>query len=310
MIITLTPNPSLDRTIYLPNLELGEVNRAVSVRVDPGGKGVNIARALRNNGYPTRAIVPLGGRTGEFMRRLLRETGVDFVESPFQDETRTNTAIIDQQGRTTKVNEPGPVPSQGELEALIEVTLTQSANAKWLALCGTLPMSTPASFFAQIISNTSAPVAVDTSGMALAVAVKAKPDLIKPNNEELAELIGRELKTLNDVINAAHSIVQQGVSIVVASLGSLGAVMVTEADWYFASATVAKPQSTVGAGDSLLAGTLQALSQGASYAEALKQGVAWGAAAVSLPGSKVPTPEDIAAIAVATEVPELETPLD
>lgn len=309
MIVTLTPNPSLDRTIYLPNLELGEVNRAVSVRVDPGGKGVNIARALRNNGYPTRAIVPLGGRTGEFMRRLLRETDVDFVEATFQDETRTNTAIIDQQGRTTKVNEPGPVPSKKELETLIEITLAQSANAKWLALCGTLPMSAPASFFERLIHNTSALVAVDTSGLALAAAVKAKPDLIKPNGEELAELIGAKLITLGDVITAALNIVHQGVGIVVVSLGALGAVMVTEDEWHFASAAVAKPQSTVGAGDSLLAGTLQALSQGAKHVEALKQGVAWGAAAVSLPGSKVPAPQDIAAIEVKIDFPSLDTPL-
>lgn len=308
MILTLTPNPSLDRTLVLDELALGEVNRALSHRIDPGGKGVNVARALAANGASARAVLPLGGSTGELMRTLLERAGIDTVVAPIADETRTNTAIIDRGGRTTKVNEPGPALDESDLEALTEATLSQCGSADWLAICGSLPNGVPASWIGELIERAPCPVAVDTSGEPLLTAVAARPSLIKPNHHELAELIGRPVTTVGAALDASQQLVERGIPQVITSLGSLGAIIVTEEGWWSARAE-AKARSTVGAGDSLLAGALHALSATAPPAGVIARGVAWGTAAVALPGSQVPSAADVAALTVDTEPIPLDSTL-
>ncbi|MFZ2261642.1 MAG: 1-phosphofructokinase [Luteococcus japonicus] len=307
MIVTVTPNPSIDRTITVDQLQMGEINRAVSSRVDPGGKGVNVSRALCANGADTLAVVPLGGPDGRLLGTLLEAAGVAHREVPLTGITRTNVAVVDTAGVTTKVNEPGPALSTAELTSLHSAMLTATGTGDWLALCGSLPPGTPDSWFADVIGAHPGHVAVDASGEGFRLAVAAGPDLIKPNREELEELVGRDLPTLGDVLEAASSLVAAGVRIVVVSLGSDGALAVTSDGHWFASATVTTPLSTVGAGDCLLAGLLQALQAGATPQAALAEAVAWGAAAVSLPGSKVPCPKDIASITVTTGIPALTT---
>lgn len=300
MILALTPNPSIDRTVLVENLLLGEVNRAVSRRIDPGGKGVNVVRALIRNGRSARAVLPLGGPDGELLMRLLRDTRVPFDAIRITGNTRTNTAIVDAAGGTTKVNEPGPELSPAEVTRLGKAV---SGTDDLVALCGSLPPGMDDSFYAEIIARHPGRVAVDTSGAPLAAAVAARPWLIKPNREELAELTGRELRTLQDVVTAARDLVAGGVSVVVASLGADGALWVDPNLIHHARAAVAEPRSTVGAGDCLLAGLLSALTCGNDPVTALHRGVAWGTAAVALPGSAVPGPEDIAAVTV-TNTPE------
>lgn len=309
MIVTVTPNPSIDRTITVDQLQVGEINRALASRVDPGGKGVNVSRALSSNGSPTLAVVPLGGPDGRMLATLLEAAGVAHLEVPVAGTTRTNVAVVDPSGVTTKVNEPGPSLSADELSALRAVMLASTDTDDWLALCGSLPPGAPDSWFADIVAARPGRVAVDASGNGFRMAVAAGPDLIKPNREELEELVGRNLPTLQDVLDAASAVVAGGVGLVVVSLGSDGALAVTSEGHWFASAHVAAPLSTVGAGDCLLAGLLQALQNGGSTQSALAEAVAWGAAAVSLPGSKVPCPQDIAAISVTTDLPAMSTHL-
>ena len=307
MITTLTPNPSIDRTMLVENLLLGEVNRAASSRTDPGGKGVNVARALIRNGHPARAILPLGGPDGELLAWLLQNTGVPFDAIPIAGTTRANMAIVDPTGATTKVNEPGPELSPNEMNRLANVVGRASGL---VVLCGSLPPGTHDSFLAEIIAGYPGRVAVDTSGAPLAAAVMAKPWLIKPNREELAELTGRELPTLRAVVDAARELLANGVEVVVVSLGADGALWVDPDVIHHARATVTEPRSTVGAGDCLLAGILSALTTGSDPATALSRGVAWGTAAVGLPGSAVPGPTDVTAVAVtSTHEPDLETVL-
>ena len=307
MITTLTPNPSIDRTMLVENLLLGEVNRAVSSRIDPGGKGVNVARALTRNGHPARAVLPLGGPDGELLASLLQNTGVPFDAVPIAGTIRTNMTIVDLTGATTKVNEPGPELSRNEVSRLANAVGRASGL---VVLCGSLPPGTHDSFLAEIIAGYPGRVAVDTSGAPLAAAVTAKPWLIKPNREELAELTGRELPTLQAVVDAARELLANGVGVVVVSLGADGALWVDPDVIHHARATVTEPRSTVGPGDCLLAGILSALTTGSDPATALSRGVAWGAAAVGLPGSAVPGPTDVTAVAVtSTHEPDLETVL-
>lgn len=309
MIVTVTPNPSIDRTITVEQLHVGEINRALDSRVDPGGKGVNVSRALSANGSDTLAIVPLGGPDGRLLAALLDAAGVAHREVALAGTTRTNVAVVDPTGVTTKVNEPGPSLSAAELGALRSAMLDSTRSDDWLALCGSLPPGAPDSWFADVITAHPGHVAVDASGEGFRLAVAAGPDLIKPNREELEELVGRALPTLADVLEAASSVVASGVRMVVVSLGSDGALAVTAQGHWFASATVTTPLSTVGAGDCLLAGLLQALQSGATTQEALSQAVTWGAAAVSLPGSQVPGPANLAPISVSTHLPPMSTQL-
>ncbi|WP_130874404.1 1-phosphofructokinase [[Pseudopropionibacterium] massiliense] len=307
MIVTLTPNPSIDRTVLVENLLPGEVNRAASSRIDPGGKGVNVAHALIRNGHPARAVLPLGGPDGELLARLLQNAGVPFDAVPIAGTTRTNIAIVDPTGVTTKVNEPGPALSPDEVERLGE---TAGGATGPVVLCGSLPPGTDDSFLARMIARHPGRVVVDTSGAPLAAAVAARPWLIKPNREELSELTSRELPTLSAVVDAARELVAGGIGVVVVSLGSDGALWVDPDVVHHAKATVTEPRSTVGAGDCLLAGVLSSLTTGGDPATALSRGVAWGAAAVALPGSAMPGPEEIAAVAVtSTPEPDLNTVL-
>ena len=309
MIVTVTPNPSIDRTVTVERLHIGEINRALSSRVDPGGKGVNVSRALCANGADTLAILPLGGPDGRLLAALLDQAGVRHREVALAGTTRTNVAIVDPRGITTKVNEPGPTMSTDELDALRTSILSSTRETDWLALCGSLPPGAPPTWFADIITAHPGRIAVDASGVGFTQAVAAGPDLIKPNLEELEELVGRELTTFGDVLEAANSVVQVGVTMVVVSLGSDGALAVTAEGNWFATAAVTAPLSTVGAGDCLLAGLLHALQSGADPQKAIASAVAWGSAAVSLPGSKVPNPSDIDSITVSTDPPPLNTQL-
>lgn len=296
MIVTLTPNPSIDRTIAVDRLDVGEVNRAHSVLVDPGGKGVNVSRALAAHGVATTAILPLGGPDGDLLSSLLDAVGLPHVAVGISGNTRTNVAIVDPRGGTTKVNEPGPELTDVEVAALRAAV---PRDAGWVVLCGSLPQGTDVSLFTDLVAEHPGRVVVDTSGAPLAAAVAATPYLVKPNREELEELLGRRLVRLGDVRGACRELVAGGISVVVASLGADGALLTTaDGDW-LAKAPVANPLSTVGAGDCLLAGVLSGLAEDLPPSDALARGVAWGSAAVSLPGSRVPGPDDVARIQVA-----------
>ncbi len=303
MIITLTPNPSIDRTVAVPALEPGEVNRATSSRLDPGGKGVNISRALTANAAETVAVMPSGGAEGHLMEELLEAAGVRRHLVPVRGGTlRMNVAVVEPDGTTTKVNEPGPTLDAAECEALLGAVESYAEPGAWVVGCGSLPPGAPPTLLADLVRRGHArglPVAIDSSGGPMTHALAALPDLIKPNHEELEEIVGRALPTLGDVVDAARGLVSSGIGRVVVSLGGDGAVLVDRDTVAHAVASIDRPVSTVGAGDCLLAGLLQVLAAGGSGTEALLNGVRWGAAAVTLPGSQVPGPSDLATVHVA-----------
>ncbi|MBE4717838.1 1-phosphofructokinase family hexose kinase [Pseudarthrobacter sp. AB1] len=323
MIVTFTANPSLDRTVALPGpLERGEVQRAVSVSQESGGKGVNVSRALVASGLETIAVLP-GAESDPVLAGLLHD-GVPFAALPIDEPLRTNVALTEPGGVTTKINEPGPIMDADQQEALICLLLERARGASWVVLAGSLPPGFPADFYATVTrrlrtaADGGAPlIAVDSSGGPLVAAVSGispdgtaqhgtsqdgvsgKPDLLKPNAEELAELAaaaGFATASTADELEAdpeaaaaaAAAVVRSGVGAVLATLGSKGAVLVTADGAWLATHPPVAAVSTVGAGDSSLAGYLLAHGQGAAPADCLRQAVAHGAAAASLPGSTVP----------------------
>ncbi|MEU7673650.1 1-phosphofructokinase [Micromonospora taraxaci] len=293
MIVTVTLNPSLDRAVEVDSLNRGEVIRAAAAHLDPGGKGVNVSRALLANGVPSVAVLPSGGDEGNQLIRLLKAEGVEVLAVPISGRTRSNITLAEPDGTVTKINEPGPAMCRAEFDEVIDRVLVQADGADWVVLCGSVPPGLPADAYAQLCRKLRAAgvrVAVDTSGPALREAALAGATVLKPNRDELADVVGTPLKDLGDVVDAAQRLREWGAGTVVASLGADGAVLVDAEGVRTGTCPVARPRSTVGAGDALLAGFLAA---GAQSAAALAEGLAWGAAAVSLPGSRMPGPADL-----------------
>lgn len=293
MFVTVTPNPSLDRTVELSRLVRGEVHRATAVRVDPGGKGVNVARALAAAGHRAVALLPSGAAPGERLSALLGPTDVTTVTVPIGEATRVNTTLVEPDGVTTKINEQGPRLTPAEVEALLHRAQALGAGATWLVGCGSLPRGVGDDAYAELAHRCRRPglkIAIDTSDAPLHHAVAARPDLVKPNHAELAELVGRPLGSLGDVLPAARELRARGVGAVLVSLGAGGALLVDRSGEYHARTPPIAVRSTVGAGDSTLAGFLAAGGEGP---DALRQAVAYGAAACRLPGSGTPGPADI-----------------
>ncbi|MER7755066.1 1-phosphofructokinase [Kitasatospora sp. NPDC097643] len=317
MIVTITPNPSLDRTYELGTLTLGEVNRAGHDRLDPGGKGVNVSRALTAAGHRTTAVLPLGGLSGGLLSDLLRHQGIDVAAVAIAGDTRINVSIAENGGSLTKINAVGPELSAAESAALLaRVRDTQQAGrgngntVGWLACCGSLPRGLAPEWYAELVAQVhsgGARIALDTSGPALLAALSARPDVVKPNREELAEAVGRPVATVGDAVDAAGELRKRGAQQVLASLGADGMLLIAEEGSWYGSAPVAVVRSDVGAGDASLAGFLGA---GGTGPEALAAALAHGAAAVQLPGSVMPTPADLdpAAVVVTADIP-YERPL-
>ena len=321
MIVTLTANPSADRAVQLTGaLVPGEVQRAESSREDAGGKGVNVARVVSAAGAPARAVVPVNDH--DPYRLLLDDAEVDVAIVPVAGRVRANLTITDPTGETTKLNLPGAELSSAEAAALTAGVVAAAENATWLVLAGSLPPGVPATFYADLIAavrdrwGAAAPrIAVDASGAALtAVVASAHPDLIKPNHEELAELVGEDAADDLDVIAAAArraaELVPGRVASALVTLGADGALLFDADGTWRGRAPKIQVASTVGAGDSSLAGYLLADLEGATAPDRLARSIAYGAAAATLPGTQAPTPADLPAgpIAVTVFSPPTATP--
>jgi 1-phosphofructokinase len=293
MIVTLTANPSVDRTAELDALVRGAVLRPLAVRLDAGGKGVNVTRALARHGVDSVAVLPVGGPEGRQLLELLRREGLDLRVIPVAGSIRANVTLAEADGTTTKINEPGPVLSADEVDRLERTLLGAAAGAEWVVLAGSVPPGAPTDLYARLtrrLHEAGARVAIDADGPLFDAALAAGPDLIKPNRRELEEAAGVPVGGPRDVPAAVARLRALGATAVLASLGAGGAVLADASGIHHATAPAVTPRSTVGAGDALLAGFLAA---GASGPDALATGVAFGTAAVALAGSQMPAPEDV-----------------
>ncbi len=292
LIVTLTANPSLDRTAEVPALIAGEVLRMTHAQLDAGGKGVNVARALHAAGVGVRAVLPIGGLNGEEILRLLAADGITVDPVRIPAAVRSNITLVEPGGRTTKINEPGP-NLEGDGGLLAAAVMRAAVHADWVVLAGSLPPGLTPSFYADLVDalhDAGVKVAVDADGPILAEVLHAGPDLVKPNAEELEAASGLPVSDAYSALAAIEALQARGARAVLASLGEHGAVLVDHTGAHHAIAPAAHPRSTVGAGDATLAGFLAA---GASGTRALARAVAYGTAAVQLAGTQMPIPADV-----------------
>jgi len=288
VIFTVTPNPSVDWTFDVGSLTRGQLHRASESHAEASGKGVNVSRALASNGIATTAVLPLGGPVAAELAALLTAEGVDFVAVPISGAVRVNVSLTEPDGLATKVNSPGPVLSRAEIGELVARTLQAAQPGDWVVGSGSLPPEADRDLYARIgagAHDRGALFALDSSGPALAAGLSARPDVIKPNIEELAEVTGAVIETFGDAADAAHQLIAGGAACVLVSAGPDGALLVTDELICHAEATVTTARSTVGAGDALLAGFIAGRADGA---EALAEATAWATAALGVRGSHVP----------------------
>lgn len=304
MILTVTLNAALDITYKVPALTPHASHRVTEVIERPGGKGLNVARVLAALGHDVTVTGFAGGDTGRVLHdRLKREPRLTDALVPVEGATRRTLAVVDAaSGDTTQLNEPGPAVSPAEWSAFqesYEELLREGTTA--VALCGSLPPGVPVGAYATLVRAARAakvPVLLDTSGEALRRGVAARPDIVKPNADELAELTGS-----HEPAQATRDARRRGAHAVVASLGARGLRAVTpEGTWQAAPPTRVRGNPT-GAGDSAVAGLLSALVEGRPWPERLARAVALSAATVAAPVAgefAVTTYEDLLARVAVT----------
>jgi len=293
MIYTITLNPAVDRELVVPAIEFDSVLRAIDWNVDYGGKGFNVSRLLVSLGTPSIAVGFAGGRSGELLRDGLHSLGIqtDFVW--VEGETRTNVSIVSQsENRYVKANEPGPKISTENQQKLLDKVRELAQLGDWWVLAGSLPPGVSDTIYAQIIQILNAKGAkaiLDASGPALLHGCKAGPYLVKPNSFEAHQLTGLPVDNLEQVIEAANAILKMGPAHIVVSMGKDGALLIEDGKAKIAKSPKIEERNPIGAGDSMVGGLVWGLQQDLPLNEALRWGIACGAATASLTGTAVGT---------------------
>lgn len=310
MIYTITLNPSLDRTLRYPRLRIGELNRASYARIDLSGKGVNVSLALRQFGLESVAMGLAGGVSGRVLIEGLQAQGLACDFAPVSGEIRSNITVIDEStGVTTKLNEPGPMVTESDLAALEQRLLSRLQTGDWCVFSGSLPPGAPLDTYARLIRGVHARGAratLDTSDEAMRLGCQAKPDIVKPNAEEAAALVGSPLARRADWPRVIKAILALGPQRVLLSLGSQGAVWADGRSIWWGQPPSIEEVSAVGAGDALLTAALWALMRESPPEEIIRWAVASGTAAALQDGSAAATLADIERLAARVRVECLE----
>lgn len=282
MILCLNPNAAIDKTIVVSSFEINKIHRPESVVALAGGKGCNVARALKTLGEEPIVSGWVGGFAGQFIEKELREEGIrtDFVRTDF--ESRTCTSVLDREKQTmTEIYETGesvPLEKIEELRTHIQATIK---NYEAVTLSGSLPPGVPPDFYADVIEiakSAGIPTFLDSSGDALHRGVEAGPFLVKPNETEAKSLLGVKSGDSLDFVKTAVRITKRYKTNVVLSMGSYGAIVAKGHDIFLVSSPSVEAKSAVGSGDCMLAGLAYGVSHGFSFEESIVWGVAAGAA--------------------------------
>jgi len=295
MIYTITLNPALDRTLWIQKVRDDVSNRILEEKSFAGGKSVDVSKVLKNLGVDNIALGFVGGFAGRELEGRLLNEGIetDFVR--VSGETRTNIIIHETgTGKQLAFNASGPEIKPDELMQFIE-QLERLPCGEVVAIGGSIPLGVSPEIYRKIINlvkKCQAKVVLDVDGEALRQGIKALPNVIKPNIHELSELAGRELNGLDDIVSAARSINQQGVEIVLVSMGAKGILLVSDGQQYLAVPPNVNVESTVGAGDSSVAGFIFGLVQGKDLKQCLIYAVAAGTATTLRQGTALCQKDD------------------
>lgn len=287
MIVTLTVNPAIDRTISVDRLAFEDRAYVNSSRESAGGRGINASRVIQSFGGQTLAVLISGGDTGKRLEEYLAGCGYPIAVVPVKNDIRTNLTITDKQGLTVNLNEAGPTVTKTELARVERVVRESLRKAQWLMVCGSLPPGAPASFYARLIvmaREKKVKTLLDADGDALREGLDARPTVVAPNQQEAERLLGRTLLTRTHFLEAAVQIRAMGAESVVLSVGSRGAIGAFADGLLEALPPRIDALCPIGAGDALRAAYTWSASRNASQAEALRWGVAAGTASARLPG--------------------------
>jgi 6-phosphofructokinase 2 len=296
-IVTLTINPTVDTSSSTDKVAPDRKLRCTRPQHEPGGGGINVARAIAQLGGEALAVYPAGGTNGQMLRQLLDNEKIAQEVVAIEDETRENVTVAeedsDQQFRFVM---PGPNISEDERRELVKTLTRYCKEADYFVLSGSLPGEVPKDFYADLaarVKECNSKVIVDTSGEPLRQSLGEGIYLFKPNLRELGDMVDGQPEGDEQIVKAVRGLINEGaVEVGLVSLGAGGAILVSsERSVHYRSPTV-KIESKVGAGDSMVAGLVLALSRGEDVAEAARFGVAAGAAAVMTPGSELCRRED------------------
>lgn len=299
MIITVTPNPAVDQTMFTDRLVLGTVNRARETQLDPAGKGVNASRVAHRLGWPTIAFGFLAGETGRIVESALDAEGVQYHFIHVAGRTRVNMTVIGDVGEATSVLGPGPVVASEQLDALGDLLDFWLQGGTMLVLAGSLPPGAPDDWYAALLRRARArgvTTLLDAHGAALRQGLEAQPSIIKPNRAEAEDVLGRELNGTEAVLHGARELAGHTGGTVIISTGGQGAVCVHgDRAWLIVPPRV-ELKSTVGSGDSFVAGLTVALARGDDLVEGLRLGAAAGAATAGSTGTSLGTAAEVAVL--------------
>lgn len=291
MIVTLTLNPCIDKSTTVKEMVPEKKLQCTFPKWEPGGGGLNVSRALKRLGTESTCVFPSGGNSGITLNQLLQHEGIVFQSIHTTNETRENFIVVElQTNNQFRFGMPGAQLSQEELEQCIQAIL-QIENMEYLIVSGSLPDGVPLTIFdslSAIAREKRAKLIIDTSGAALKQAVQSGVYLIKPNLGELASLVNTNHLANNEAAEAARRLIHLGkCQIIIVSMGKEGAILISKDHSVMIFAPTVDRKSTVGAGDSMVAGMIHGLQNGMSIPDAARYGVACGSAATMNPGTEL-----------------------
>jgi len=298
MIKTVTMNPAVDKTVEITDFRIGAVNRISSIRLDAGGKGINVSKTIKAMDGSSIATGILAGRSGDYIKSYLDQMEVENDFIFVRGETRTNIKVIDSWNKTnTDINEPGAYDVAEEDLSLLEKRIFSGmSKGDILVLSGSVPSGVSKGIYREWVERgckSGVKVLLDADGELLKEGIKARPYLLKPNITELESLLRRKLKGINEVVSAGRSLLDNGIEVIAISLGEEGAVFIKGDQTIHAEGIKVEVKSTVGAGDAMVASLALAISRGYSFERAAALSVAAGTAKVASAGTQPPAMEDV-----------------
>ncbi|HEY0678259.1 MAG TPA: 1-phosphofructokinase family hexose kinase [Chitinophagaceae bacterium] len=294
-IITITLNPAIDKNYTVDRLAPEHKLRCPNPLVDPGGGGINVSKALKALGSDSLAVFFAGGMNGNYLQELLKSQHLSTFPIIIEGETRESIVIMEtSSGKEYRIVVEGPEVKPEAVDAIIQKLETE--KPEYVVASGSIPKGLTEDVFAKLahaVKGINSRFVLDTSGKPLQHAVSEGVFLLKPNLKELSNLVGVETLELNDVDEAAMELINKGkCEVVVVSLSSSGAMLVTKDNYHHIPAPTVERKSTVGAGDSMVAGMVWSLTQGWPYIDMAEMGVACGTAATMSPGTQLFKKED------------------
>lgn len=295
MIITVTMNPAIDKTVDLVHFEHGSLNRLTNVIIDAGGKGINVSKTIKELGGETIATGFIGGSGGALIEKVLKEQGINSDFVVVDGETRTNLKVVEKNGFVTELNEPGPVIKQEEINLLTDKLLNYANSNTLFVIAGSIPNGVEKSIYMDLIiklKKQGAKVFLDADGELFVNSLEAKPDIVKPNRSELEEYFSMDYRANEDeLISMGNKLLDQGIGMVAISLGQMGALFLTKEQSIRCPGLKVEAHSTVGAGDAMVAALSYGIDKGFDFVESVKLGIATSAGAVTTKGTKPPSKE-------------------